>query len=125
MATWDEMSRDSLKSARKLLEEDLLRRSISSSYYGVYSAVTFQLVDKKVVFAHGWKNPGHDQLPNLILANLNLSRNAKHTIRKYVVMLRQAREDADYRPHKLIDKQRATESVVFANRVIKLLEGEL
>ncbi len=42
------MSQDCLKTAKKLLEEELFRRSISSSYYAAYSAIKAELVAKGI-----------------------------------------------------------------------------
>ena len=122
MATWEEMSRDCLRSAKRLLEEELFRRSISSSYYAAYCAVTAELVAKGVNFAHGWRNPAHEQLVELVMNNINLPRNAKYELRKALKLTRRAREDADYRPHAIIDERIAREMLQLAGRVIKLLE---
>ncbi len=122
MATWQDMSEDCLKAAKKLLEEGLFRRSISSSYYAAYSAVTAELVAKGVSFAHGWNNPAHEQLPELVMNNINLPRKAKHELRKALLILRPSRENADYRPQVSIDRRLALESVVLAQSVIRILE---
>ena len=122
VATWQEMSQDCLKAAKKLLDEELFRRSISSSYYAAYAAVTAELVAKGVSFAHGWNNPAHEQLPELVMNNLNLPRKSKHELRKALLILRPSRENADYRPQVSIDRRLALESVVLAQSVIRILE---
>ena len=122
MATWQEMSADCMKSAKVLLDQGLFRRSISSSYYSAYCAITYEFVAKGVNFAHGWRNPAHDQMPELIFNSLGLPRTAKHELRKLVFLLRQSRENADYRPQVSIEKRLALEAVVMAHRVIKILE---
>jgi uncharacterized protein (UPF0332 family) len=67
VATWQEMSVECLQAAKKLLDEGLLRRSVSSAYYAAYCALAGDLSSRGVTFAHGWNNPGHEQLPDLVL----------------------------------------------------------
>ena len=57
LATWQEMNKDCLRSAKVLLDQGLFRRSISSSYYAAYSAATAEIVRRGINFAHGWQNP--------------------------------------------------------------------
>jgi uncharacterized protein (UPF0332 family) len=73
------------------------RSSVSRSYYAAYSAVTSRLNERGVSFPHGWNNPGHEQLPNLILHNLTLPINIRRRLKQWIEFLRNAREDADYR----------------------------
>ena len=122
MATWDAISQENMESAKKLLPEGHYRKSISCSYYACYCAITSKLVNTKASFAHGWKNPGHEQLPKLIVTHLPLSIYDLHKVRKHLILLRQWREDSDYRPHKTIDKNRALEAIIYAQRIITILE---
>ncbi len=116
------MSRDCLKAGRKLLEETLYRRSISSSYYAAYSAVTAALVKKGVTFAHGWNNPAHDQLPTLVLHRLALPRNTRFELNKAIRRLRLERENADYRPQAKLDRNTALDCLHDARLVLNILE---
>lgn len=77
MATWQELSRDNFQAATKLLNEGHLRSSVSRAYYAAYCAVTAELVGQGVQFAHGWNNPAHDQLPELILNTMRLPRSLR------------------------------------------------
>ena len=77
---------------------------------------------KQVHDAHGWNNPAHDQIPELIINNLGLPRNTKYELRKMLSVLRKSRENADYRPNVLIDESLARDSARLAQRIIKLLE---
>ena len=122
MATWQEMSEDCLKAAKQLLRVDLFRRSGSSSYYAAYSAISAELVQKGVVFAHGWRNPAHEQLPELVINNMGLPLRTRYELRKALLILRQSRENADYRPHVTVDRRTALEGVMLSQRVIRLLE---
>jgi uncharacterized protein (UPF0332 family) len=98
------MCQDSLRAARKLLHDGHLRSSVSRSYYAAYCAVTAEFVKRGIQFAHGWNNPAHDQLPELVLHNTTLPRNARYQINKALRRLRKAREDADYRPGTTIER---------------------
>lgn len=122
MATWREMSRECLQVAQQSFHDGRLRRSISSAYYAAYGAVTSRLVDQKVNFAHGWNNPAHDQLPDLILNNLSLPKSARYRLNKAIRILRRAREDADYRPGASIDQALARDCLRNATRIIEALE---
>jgi uncharacterized protein (UPF0332 family) len=104
LATWQDLSSECLRAAKKLLDEGYLRRSVSSAYYAAYSAVTGELVARGITFAHGWNNPTHEQLPGLILHNSRLSRNARYALSRIMRRLRTAREAADYRPTVAVDQ---------------------
>lgn len=124
MATWQEMSRECLRSAKLLLDQGYLRRSISSAYYCAYSAITGELIARRVQFAHGWQNPTHEQVPTLILNGMVLPRSSRYQLNRAIRRLRMAREDADYRPHILIDRQRTLACVHDAIDVLQLLGME-
>ncbi|HMV47892.1 MAG TPA: DUF4258 domain-containing protein [Blastocatellia bacterium] len=68
MATWAELSRESLQAARSLAREGFWRSSINRSYYAAYCAVTGELVKRCVSVVRGWNNPAHEQLPKGIIA---------------------------------------------------------
>jgi uncharacterized protein (UPF0332 family) len=102
--------------------EGFYRRSVSSSYYAVYSAVTSDLVARRVVFAHGWNNPSHEQMPELVLHNTPWPRNMRRTVARKLRLLRQAREDADYRPMIMVDRETALIALQDATHVLELLE---
>jgi uncharacterized protein (UPF0332 family) len=124
LATWQELSLDCLQAAQKLLEAEHLRSSISRSYYAAYCAVTSELVARGVAFAHGWDNPAHDQLPDLILHNTALPRNARYELNKAIRRLRRAREDADYRPGVSLVRSDAINCLRDALFVMRILGAE-
>jgi uncharacterized protein (UPF0332 family) len=111
LATWQELSVECLRAAKMLLDEGYLRRSVSSAYYAAYSAVTSELVARGITFAHGWNNPAHEQLPDLILNNTTLPRQTRYALNRIMRRLRTARETADYRPAVLVDRTLALASV--------------
>src|SRR5947208_3007548 len=82
VATWQELSLDNLRAAKMLAGEGRLRSSISRSYYAAYCAVSGVLVDRGITFPHGWNNPAHEQLPDLVSHNLPLPPDARRRLRK-------------------------------------------
>jgi uncharacterized protein (UPF0332 family) len=122
LATWRELSRDSLRAAQLLLEEGHLRSSVSRAYYAAYCAVSDQLSQRGVSFAHGWNNPSHDQLPALVRNNLALAVNRRRQLSRAIRRLRTAREDADYRPGIAVDRTLALACVHDAIFVVETLE---
>ena len=119
------MSLECLQVAKRSLDDGYLRRSVSSSYYAAYSAVTGVLVARRVAFAHGWNNPAHEQVPDLVLHNLSLPRNTRYEINKALRRLRMERENADYRPRIEITPSTAVNSVRDALTIINLLEEQI
>lgn len=115
------MSVESLRAAKKLLDEGYLRRSVSSAYYAAYSALAGDLVVRGVTFAHGWSNSSHDQLPELVLYNTTFPRGTRFTLNRVLRRLRAARESADYRPRVLVDLPLARGCVRDAILVLYLL----
>ena len=117
MATWEELSRDSLRAAKLLLEQGHLRSSISRSYYAAYCAIAGEFASQGVSFPHGWNNPAHEQLPGLVSHNLRSPQRTRRRLNRSVRYLRRAREDADYRPGISIDQTLALDCVSYAVRV--------
>jgi uncharacterized protein (UPF0332 family) len=113
------MSLDCLRAAKALAGEGYWRSSVNRSYYAAYCAVTSELVARGVRFARGWNNPPHEQLPNLIAHNLTLPLDVRRRLRKLIRILRQMREDADYRPGISVDRPMALDCLRDAMAVLK------
>ena len=122
MSTWQELSLDCLQAAKMLADTEHWRSSVNRSYYAAYCAVTSKLVARRVSFAHGWNNPAHEQLPNLILHNLTLPMNTRRRLKQLILFLREARENADYRPGITVDRATARDCIRDAETVLKYLE---
>lgn len=118
------MSLECRRAAKHLLQEGCLRRSVTGSYYAAYCAATSELVARGIPFAHGWNNPSHEQLPDLILNNTTRPRNTRYQINRILRRLRVARENADYRPAATIDRVLALACVRDANAVLLALGVE-
>ncbi|MFQ6042163.1 MAG: HEPN domain-containing protein [Candidatus Poribacteria bacterium] len=119
MATWQELSLECLRAAKMLAGEGYWRSSVNRSYYAAYCAVTSELVARGVRFARGWNNPPHEQLLNLITHNLSLPLNVRRRLRKFIRLLRHAREDADYRPGASVDRATALNCIRSAVLVLR------
>lgn len=122
VATWEELSRECLRASKRMLDDGMFRRSVSSAYYAAYSAVAGELTRQGVMFAHGWHNPAHDQLPDLVLNNMTRPRPTRFQINKALRRLRIERENADYRPRIQISQRTALNCARDAASVCKLLE---
>jgi len=59
---------------------------------------------------HGWQNPAHAALPGHVDQIAGLSVAKKNAIRTALSLLRQRREDADYRPGIVVNRAAARES---------------
>jgi uncharacterized protein (UPF0332 family) len=121
MANWREMSLDNFEAAKELLASGRWRSSVSRSYYAAYCAITEDLDRRNVSFAHGWNNPGHEQLLLLIRHNLILPENSRRQLRRALHRLRIAREDADYRPTTLVDRHMALTCIRDAALVLDIM----
>jgi uncharacterized protein (UPF0332 family) len=121
LATWEELSRDSLRAAKLLANQGHLRSSISRAYYAAYCAIAEELSTRRVRFPRGWHNPAHEQLPDLIAHNLSLPQLTRRRLNKLVRLLRRAREDADYRPGIPIDHALALDCILDATVVLREL----
>jgi uncharacterized protein (UPF0332 family) len=123
VATWEEMSRDCLLAAQKLLGEGHWRSSVSRSYYSAYSAISGVLVQSGVAFVHGWNNPSHEQVAALVRNGLALPIGLRRQINQAIRRLRVAREGADYHPGAAIDRALALACIHDAGRIIRALES--
>ena len=123
MATWRELSEDSLLAAEALLQEGRYRSCISRAYYAAYCAVTHEIIQKLTTFSYGRNNPSHELMPTYIQNNLTIPRARKNAVDTYIRLLRYYREDADYRPQTTIDELTARDCVRAAAEVQQQLWG--
>jgi uncharacterized protein (UPF0332 family) len=121
LSTWKAMSLDSLRAAKSLAASRRWRSSVSRAYYAAYCAVAGELVGKGIQFPHGWQNPGHEQLPDLVEHNLTLPQETKRRLKKALRLLRRAREDADYRPSVSVDRSLTLDCLRVVIAALKLL----
>lgn len=116
--TWEEMAIDNLKAAQLLQEKNHVRSSVCRSYYAVYCACVGKISGRKLIFAHGWNNPPHDDLPN-ILRNSNLTRG--NDLGRLIRILRKARTEAEYKPGLSFDEKIGLNCLRMAHVALRLL----
>ena len=121
MASWEELSVGCLRSAKLLIREGYFRSSISRAYYAAYCAISSALAERGVSFAHGWQNPSHEQIPGLVVHNLTVSREERRRANQFIRILRQAREDSDYRPGVTVDRALAITCLHLADRIMAIM----
>jgi uncharacterized protein (UPF0332 family) len=116
------MALRSLRSAQILHLEGDSRGAANRAYYSVYQLSTSfcMLHGDETQFPHGWNNPSHDQLPDLIQNNGDLSILSRRKLSTLLGSLRALREDADYRPGRTVDGESALKSLQQAAQVFHL-----
>jgi hypothetical protein len=72
-----------------------------------------------LAFSHGWQNPAHDQLPDLLYNYTTMTLNTRRRVRKLLRVLRQSREDADYRPGITVNRETALNAVRDASVILR------
>ena len=119
------MAERTLASAERLRLDAEARGVANRAYYAVYQAATALCYEHgdESQFPHGWNNPSHDQLPDLIRKNGNLSLWTRRRISQLLNTMRSVREDADYRPGRTVNIEIALEQLQNAATVLRLLEG--
>jgi hypothetical protein len=96
---WLDLSLEAERAARRLLEEKMWRSSINRSYFAVYAAAAGNLSrNRQREFKNGRKNPGHEQLPDMIMNEGELPMSVRRKVSQTLRVLYKARIDADYRP---------------------------
>jgi len=94
---------------------------VNRAYYAAYCAIAGELVARGLSFAHGWNNPTHDQLPQMVSSNLPLAAGTRRGINRRIRILRGLREDADYRPAAAVDRADARDCLQQAAWVLRAL----
>ncbi|MGI4788437.1 MAG: HEPN domain-containing protein [Janthinobacterium lividum] len=118
---WEAMSMERLRAAKALLDGGFYRDSVSRSYYAAYCAATSRVILLAGQFAQGRRNPSHEQLPDLIANTASITVLARRKMIRALRFLRHVREDADYRPHALVNRSVALDSIHNAILVQNLL----
>ena len=119
-----EAGKERLLSARHLLDGGFYRDSASRAYYAAFYAATAVCVlhGDSEKFPPNWNNPTHEQLPDLIQNNGDLSREVRERVRVTLRFARQQRETADYRVGRAITKADAIEVIKLVASAMQSLE---
>ena len=121
---WEAMRLERLRAAKALLDGGFYRDSVSRSCYAAYCAAISRVIGSGSQFAHGRQNPSHEQLPDLIANTAGITLSDRRKIRSLLRTLRQARENADYRPYAFVDRTIAQDAIHNAVAVHRILEIE-
>ena len=122
MATWVELSQESLRAAGLALRSECYRSSVSRAYYAAFAAVVSMLDEKGVKFTKGRYGPSHQKVPQMIkkhMPGLAIHRRAK--LLAAMNLLYKLRLDADYKPPRTVDLGSARQSLISATLVLGLL----
>lgn len=121
--SWKRLAQESLIAAKALYEDNFYRACVNRTYYASYQAATAESVSHGDAgsFPTGWNNPSHEQLPGLILNNGGLTLPQRRSIAHSLRFLRNAREDADYRPGHTVDQNVARDCLREAASVLRVL----
>lgn len=118
MATWSELSRESLKAAGAAMRSECYRSSVSRAYYAAYAAVAGALCQRSLQFADDRLGPSHAQLGSMVCGNLShLSQKQRREIARKLRFLYESRLDADYRPTRSVDLPAARNAMAYASFV--------
>lgn len=123
MATWKELSLDSLAAAKELMTAGHWRSSASRSYYAVYARVC-QVLSRLTEFPEGREGPSHDDLPDMLFDYLTrLTVAERRRFASVVYRMYQRRVTADYRPSRTIDELGARDSMTSAQAFFTAMEA--
>ena len=123
MATWKEISVDSLFAAKELLAAGRWRSSTSRAYYTIYACAASQLTGR-ATFPPGRDGPSHEALPDMIYDFLTkLSIHDRMLYSTICGQMYVRRIYADYRPSMTVDQQLAREAVIWCEAFLKVMEA--
>jgi len=121
---WKRTALVTLDTAKSLRDRSDSRSCVNRIYYAAYQAATSVCIrhGDAVKFPQGWNNPSHEQLPDLVQNNGDLSPPARRTVARILRLLRGFREDADYRPGRTVDAATVRTSLLAVSTLFEVLE---
>ncbi len=125
-ALWKQTALLTFATAKQLRDRNDYRSCVSRAYYAAYQAVTAVCIahGDAVNFPPGRNNPSHEQLPDLIRTNSDLTMNTRRILRKILRELRHLREDADYRVGRTVNAQSVKTALLLTSTLFERLEIE-
>lgn len=126
MATWRDMARQNLLTARALRSEDR-RGSLSRLYYAVYCLVTGRVehLGPWKRRPETWQNPPHDRIQGLTAQMPGVGKAVQAQCEDALKDLFEARKIADYKPAGTIDDDLVREMFSLAEGVFSSLKEKL
>ena len=121
---WKRTALVTLETAKSLRDRDDFRSCISRTYYAAYQAAASMSITHgdAARFPIGWNNPSHEQLPDLVQNNGDLALPARRTVARILRLLRNFREDADYRPGRTVDAVTVRTALLAVVTLFEVLE---
>lgn len=121
---WRRTALATLDTARHLREREYHLSCVSRAYYAANQAATCVCIahGDASQFPQGWNNPSHEQLPDLMLNNGDLTLSTRRTVRRILRELRVLREDSDYRPGRTVDERTVLTALTMATSLFERLE---
>ncbi len=113
-----------LDTAKSLRDHPDPRSCVSRIYYAAYQAAASVSIahGDAPQFPPGWNNPSHQQLPDLLQNNSHLTSSARRTAARILRLLRNFREDADYRPGRTVDAITVKTALLAVATLFEVLE---
>ncbi len=121
---WKQMALVTLDTAKSLRGSADVRSCVSRIYYAAYQAAASVCIahGDAANFPNGWNNPSHEQLPDLVKNNGDFTPAARRTAARILRLLRNFREDADYRPGKTVDPTTVRTALLAVTTLFEVLE---
>jgi uncharacterized protein (UPF0332 family) len=121
---WKKTASVTLETAKSLRDSADFRSCISRTYYAAYQAAASACIAHGDAprFPVGWNNPSHEQLPDLVQNNGDLDLSARRTAARILRLLRNFREDADYRPGRTVDSVTVRTALLAVVTLFEVLE---
>ena len=121
---WKRIALTTLDTAKSLRESEDHRSCVSRAYYAAYQAATSVCISHGDAqnFPQGWNNPTHEQLPDLIGNNSDLTIRTRREVKRILSELREIRETADYRVNRTIDANVRKNALILASMLFERLE---
>lgn len=121
---WRQTAFVTLDTAKYLRDGSDSRSCVSRIYYAAYQAATSVCLahGDAAHFPNGWNNPSHEQLPDLVQNNGRFPVTARRTAARILRLLRNFREDADYRPGRTVDLATVRTALLAVATLFEVLE---
>jgi len=121
---WKQTALVTLDTAKSLRDRDDSRSCVSRIYYAAYQAAASVSIahGDTAQFPPGWNNPSHQQLPDLVQNNGDFTPSARRTAARILRLLRNFREDADYRPGRTVDAATVRTALLAVATLFEVLE---
>ncbi|MBC8140880.1 MAG: HEPN domain-containing protein [Armatimonadetes bacterium] len=123
---WLSRARISLHAATVLSAAQNWHGAVNRSYYAAFQSCVAVCISHgdRDYFPAERNNPTHEQLPDLIKNNGDLTIVERRALQQILKYLRALREDADYRIGRTVDKKSAPKCLVEVQRLFRILKLE-